>query len=95
MNSEALPEFWECFGALPASIRIKAGKAFALWQVNPKHRGLHFKKVNDRKPYLFSVRIDLKHRALARLVIVDDVETFLWFWIGSHDEYDLILSRHQ
>ena len=95
MNSETLPEFWEYFGALSASTRIKAGKAFALWKANPKHRGLHFKKVNDRKPYLFSVRIDIRHRALARLETINDVETFVWFWIGTHDEYDHIISHHQ
>lgn len=95
MNSSTLPEFWEYFAQLPKPIRLKAAKAFALWQNNPKHPSLHFKKVNSRQPYLFSVRIDLNYRALATLETENGVETLSWFWIGKHDEYDALVDQHQ
>jgi len=36
-----------------------------------------------------SVRIGLHYRALA----IRKLEYLLWFWIGSHAEYDKMLSR--
>ena len=37
---------------------------------------------------MYSVRVTLGHRAL-RLVEGDEV---VWFWIGSHADYDRLLS---
>ncbi|WP_414675650.1 hypothetical protein [Methyloceanibacter sp.] len=51
---------------------------------NPQHPSLHFKPVG---PY-WSARIGLHYRALA--VEVDD--GMLWFWIGSHADYDDLIK---
>jgi hypothetical protein len=43
---------------------------------------LHFKKIDG----FWSVRVGIHHRALA----IDVEGGVLWFWIGSHAEYDRI-----
>ncbi len=72
---------------LPSKIRTKASESYALWSANPNHPSLHFKKIHLTEP-IFSVRISLGYRALGSLV--DD--TMVWFWIGSHTEYDQMIS---
>jgi len=51
---------------------------------NPAHPSLRFKKVGQ----FWSARVGRSHRALA----VQDNGDFVWVWIGSHDEYDRLLS---
>jgi hypothetical protein len=80
MRHLASPAFWDCYAKLPAHIRELADKNYALLKTDPQHPSLRLKKV-DR---FWSVRIGLRYRALA--VEVD--EGLLWFWIGSHADYD-------
>lgn len=42
------------------------------------------KKVGD----LWSVRVTLDYRALA----VEAHDSYVWFWIGTHEDYDKILG---
>jgi hypothetical protein len=72
--------FRKAYDALPAAARSQADKSFALLKQNPSHPSLHFKKVGR----YWSVRVALGHRALAVEVGGD----LVWFWIGSHAEYD-------
>jgi hypothetical protein len=51
---------------------------------DPRHPSLQFKKVGR----YWSVRVGLRYRALA--TEVDD--GYLWFWIGSHADYDRLIS---
>ncbi len=80
----ATPQFWERFEALSAEIQKLARKNFDLLKENPRHPSLHFKKLGD----YWSVRVGLHYRALA----VADGEDFIWVWIGSHAEYDSLIS---
>jgi hypothetical protein len=80
----AAPEFWVRYRALPAEIRLLADKTFALLKADPRHPSLHFKKV-DR---FWSARVGLHYRVLG--VGVND--GVLWFWIGSHAEYDSLVG---
>jgi hypothetical protein len=84
MKNSASPRFWQRYGALPPEIRELADKNFQLFKKNPQHPSLHFER---KKPELWSVRVGRGHRALARQV--DD--QLIWFWIGSHDEYERLL----
>ncbi|WP_349627457.1 hypothetical protein [Rhodopseudomonas palustris] len=68
---------------MPQPIRALADKNFALLKADVSHPSLHFKKVGN----LCSVGGGLGYRALA--VPVD--EGLLWFWIGSHADYDAML----
>jgi hypothetical protein len=65
---------------LPKRIQDLTQKNFSLWSLNPGHPSLHFKEV---KPRLWSARVGLDYRALAAF----DGTTYIWFWIGSHDDY--------
>jgi hypothetical protein len=76
----ATSRFWACYEQLPDPIRQQADKNFKLLKSNPRHPSLHFKKIGDYR----SVRVGLSYRALAT-----EVEGgLLWFWIGSHADYD-------
>jgi hypothetical protein len=87
MKHRALPRFWQHYHQLPKEVRELADKKFDLLKSDPNHPSLHFKKVDtDRK--LWSVRIGLQYRALG----IEKPDGILWFWIGSHADYDKLLS---
>jgi hypothetical protein len=79
----ASPEFWKTYNALPEAIRALADKNFELLKIDPSHPSLHFKKVNRFR----SVRVGLYYRALS----VEVEGGILWFWLGSHADYDKLL----
>ena len=77
-------EFWKEYRALPADIRDRADKQFALLRADARHPSLQFKKLTERAGQeLWSARVTLKYRALAVKVDAD----YVWFWIGEHDIY--------
>jgi len=76
----ASPEFWGLYRALPQSVQDLADKSYALLKNDPRHPSLHLKKVGR----FWSVRVGLHYRAVA--VEVPDGQ--LWFWIGSHEDYN-------
>ncbi len=88
MISRTTKEFWKLFDALPKGIRNQAVKAYESWNINPNHPGLHFKSIHGTEP-LYSVRISRGYRALG----LKEGKTITWFWIGSHTEYDKLISR--
>ena len=79
------PEFWECYHQLPREIQELADKNYELLKENPKHPSLRLKQIGS----LWSVRVGKKYRALG----FDKPEGILWFWIGSHGNYDAILTQ--
>jgi hypothetical protein len=78
----AAPSFWRAYHELPEQVRTLADKQFQLLKANPQHPSLHFKRVGR----FYSARVGTHYRALA----VEAPEGVLWFWIGSHAEYDRI-----
>lgn len=86
MKSVTTRRFRECFATLPEKVREQARRAYVLFRENPAHPGLNFKKI-DEEYNLYSVRIGLAYRALGQL----EGETVLWFWIGSHADYDKLI----
>jgi hypothetical protein len=83
MRHLASRAFWEAYTKLPEQVRELADKNYALLKENPQHPSLQFKKVGK----LWSVRVGLRYRALA--VEVD--RDLVWFWIGSHADYDAMI----
>jgi hypothetical protein len=79
----ASPSFWQAYTKLPQSIRELADKNYALLKDNSRHPSLQLKKVGR----FWSVRVGIRYRALA--VEVD--AGLLWFWIGSHADYDAMI----
>ena len=84
MKHRAAPDFWPCYRSLPDEVRDLADKSFALLKSDPRHPSLHFKKVDK----LWSVRVGARHRAVG-VGLPDGV---LWFWIGTHAEYDRVID---
>ena len=84
MTHHAAPSFWRCYDALPAAVQELAQKQFALLKADPAHPSLHFKEIGRYR----SVRVGRRHRALA--VVVED--GMLWWWIGTHAEYDRLVG---
>lgn len=87
MKHMTLPRFWQYYQQLPKEVQELADKNYALLKINPHHSSLHFKKVGKRKQ-LWSVRVGDHYRALGS----DKPEGVVWFWIGTHAEYDKLLS---
>jgi hypothetical protein len=84
LNHYTSPDFWDCYRSLPAGVQDLADRCFALLKRDPHHPSLQFKKAG---PY-WSARVGLHYRALA----VKGEDGFVWFWIGSHAEYDGIVG---
>jgi hypothetical protein len=83
VNSELTEDFVACFRRLPKRVQRHARQAYKTWKVNPRHPGTEFKRVGKKSP-VWSVRVGIGWRALG----LRRAETMLWFWIGSHAEYD-------
>ena len=88
MKSRTTRGFRELLAALPTHVRIQAREAYRLFRENPSHPGLRFKKVYP-KPPMYSARVGIAYRAVGTL----DNDTLVWFWIGSHAEYDKLLAQ--
>lgn len=84
MRHFASPSFWERYEELPDSIQELADKNYEILKADPRHPSLHLKKAGK----YWSVRVGRKYRALG----VDVDEGILWFWIGTHAEYDKLLE---
>ncbi len=83
MNHHASPACWAQYRALPESVRELADKSFALLKADPHHSSLRFKRVEK----YWSVRVGIHHRAIG----IEAPDGILWFWIGTHAEYDRIV----
>ncbi len=84
MNHFTVPSFWVEYEKLPKFIQKLADKNFKILKENLTHPSLHLKKTKK----FWSVRIGIKHRALA--IEIDN--GLLWFWIGTHASYDKLVK---
>lgn len=76
----ATPRFWALYRRLSPELQDLADNCFQMLKDNPRHASLRLKKVGR----FWSVRIGRGHRALA----VQSGKGLVWFWIGTHAEYD-------
>jgi hypothetical protein len=88
MTSRTTRRFRELFALLPAPVQAQARQAYRLFCHNPNVPGLRFKMVHSDPP-TYSVRVGIGYRSLGVL----DGATMIWFWIGSHAEYDKLLGQ--
>ena len=70
---------------LPKQIQQTAHKNFDLLKTNPEHPSLHLKNVGK----FWSVRIGINYRALA----IKSDNDFTWVWIGTHDDYEIMIKN--
>lgn len=87
MKSRVNDDFLKAYRRLPNEVREQARKAYRLFRDNPQHPSLNFKPVHPSQP-IYSARISRSYRTIG--VRVED--EIIWFWIGSHADYDKLLD---
>ncbi len=88
MKSRTTAEFRKSFANLPKQVQEQTREAYRQFKENPSYPSLRFKKVHPELP-IYSARISNNYRAVGQL----DGDTAIWFWVGSHAEYDKLLSQ--
>lgn len=88
MKSRTTRSFRKLFDELPERVKQQARQAYRLFQDNPSHPGLHFKQVHPEPP-TYSARVGISYRAIGARM--DD--TMIWYWIGTHADYDRLLTQ--
>lgn len=88
MKSRTTAQFRKSFAALPKQVQEQTRAAYRQFKENPNHPSLRFKKVHPELP-IYAARISKNYRAVSQL----DENTAIWFWVGSHAEYDKLLSQ--
>lgn len=86
MTSRTTADFWKLYENLPPDAQKLARDKFRLWRADTFNASLHFKPLFED---VWSVRINQSYRALARR----HGDLIVWFWIGSHADYDHMLKR--
>ncbi|MGQ0636106.1 MAG: ParE family toxin-like protein [Planctomycetaceae bacterium] len=81
MKHLATPRFWDSYRRLPTEVQQLADRCFADYRSDSRHPSPALNKLER----FWSVRVGLHYRALAVEAGADRV----WFWIGSHADYDL------
>jgi plasmid maintenance system killer protein len=73
---------------LPAQVKRQAAEAYRRFAADPNHPSLKFKKL---PPYndVWSVRINAEYRAIGRW----RGDVILWFFIGTHSDYERVLEK--
>ena len=87
MRSVTTERFRKAYAHLPEYVQEQTKKAYKLWKKNPQHPSLQFKQVHDTEP-VYSVRVSLSYRALG----AKQHDVIIWFWIGSHADYDKMIA---
>ena len=85
MKHRASPNFWSAYRDLPTDVQRLADSKYELLKGNPRHPSLHLKRIGA----LWSVRVGDHYRALC---LDDEDDGIYWIWIGTHAEYDTIIS---
>lgn len=88
MKSRTTNEFRKLFADLPKQVQEQTRAAYHQFREDPSYPGLRFKKVHPELP-IYSVRISKSYRAVGQL----DGNTVIWFWVGSHAEYDRLREQ--
>ncbi len=88
MKSRTTAQFRKQFAALPRQVQQQGRSAYRQFQKDPSYPSLRFKKVHPDLP-IYSARINKNYRAVGQI----EGDTIIWFWIGSHTEYDRLLGQ--
>jgi plasmid maintenance system killer protein len=87
VKSYTRPSFWRAYQALDSRTREAARRAYRLFQDDPGHPSLRFKKLGGYE-HVWSVRINEQYRAVGER----HGDTVIWVWIGSHNDFDKLFS---
>jgi hypothetical protein len=85
IESRVTRSFRTAFDSLPDEIQDRARRAYHLFRDHPEHPSLRFKKVAQLENVYQSASV------WARALGVLEGSTVIWFWIGSHADYDRMI----
>ena len=88
MTSHTTKRFRQALRRLPAAVRSQARAAYRLFRADPYYPSLQFKRIHPTLP-IFSARVGLDYRAVAQ----KEGDEVIWFWIGSHSDYDKLIAQ--
>ena len=88
MTSHVNARFRSQLARLPKRTQQQAHRAYLLFRSDSSHPGLEFKKLPPH-PDIWSVRISDNYRAVGQR----EGDSIVWFFIGTHADYDALLSR--
>jgi hypothetical protein len=88
VKSRTSEPFRKALASLPHQVQNQARQAYQQFQCDPRHPSLRFKPVHTTLP-IYSARIGKGYRALGQ----KDEKGIVWFWVGSHADYDKLLSQ--
>jgi hypothetical protein len=79
---------------LPANVQQLARAAFKAFKSNPAHPSLRVHQLKDNsrgshRPGSWSASITLHYRAIFFI----DGDANVWYWIGSHNDYDQFTGK--
>jgi hypothetical protein len=88
VKSRTTAQFRYLFANLPQQVQQQAREAYKQFKQDPWHPGLRFKQVHPREP-IYSARVSKNYRAVG----VRNESGIVWYWIGTHADYDNLLSQ--
>lgn len=88
MLSVTTEKFRICYSKLPKFIQFLAQKNYKIWLKDNSHPSIKFKQVHNTMP-VYSARVGLTYRAVG----IKNDNTMIWFWIGSHSDYNKLLQQ--
>ena len=86
LPSKRASSFKKLYERLPEQAQREADEAYRQFKSDPDHPGLNFKQIVGT---YYSARVGGGHRALA----MRRDGYWLWFWIGTHADYDKFLDQ--
>jgi len=87
VKSTARPSFWRAYERLDENTREAARKAYRLFEQDPSHPSLRFKKLGGHER-VWSVRISDQYRAVGER----HGDSISQAWIGTHNEFDQLFG---
>ena len=88
MKSKTTIQFRNLYADLTSQVRQQARTAYKQFKEDPWHPSLRFKLVHPNLP-IYSARVSKNYRAVG----VRNESGIIWFWIGTHADYDKLLSQ--
>ena len=88
MKSFTTDKFRKAFDNLPENIKSLAKKTYNIWKDDPYHKILKYKQIHSSKE-IYSVKIGKGWKTLG----LKREEKMVWFWIGSHADYDKLIKN--
>jgi mRNA-degrading endonuclease RelE of RelBE toxin-antitoxin system len=86
--SHTTKQFRKLLASLPKEVRQQAREMYVLWNDNPWHASLQFKRIHAVKP-IYSARINKDWR----VVCIRNGDTVIWYWVGSHSDYNTLIKK--